>query len=137
MFLGTEKYPDENGFTKFLDEHGGSSYNAYTSAEHTNYHFDITPMSLDSALDRFSQFFIAPLFTKSAVDREVNAVNSEHEKNIPSDVWRTDQLEHSLSDPSHDYNRFSTGNKATLGEDAKSKGLDTREELLKFHDRYD
>ena len=62
MFLGTEKYPDENGFTKFLKEQGGT-YNAYTAAEHTNYHFDITPKNLEPALDRFSQFFIAPLFT--------------------------------------------------------------------------
>ena len=32
---------------------------------------------------RFSQFFLSPLFTESATEREVKAVNSEHEKNIP------------------------------------------------------
>ena len=32
---------------------------------------------------RFSQFFISPLFTESATEREMKAVNSEHEKNIP------------------------------------------------------
>ena len=32
LFLGTEKYPDENVYSKFLSEHGGSS-NAYTTGK--------------------------------------------------------------------------------------------------------
>ena len=52
-------------------------------ADNTNYYFDVAPDHLEGALDRFSQFFLAPLFTESATDREVNAVNSEHEKNVP------------------------------------------------------
>ena len=110
VFLGTEKYPDETEYSKFLSQHGGSS-NAYTAGDHTNYYFDVTPKNLEGALDRFSQFFIAPLFTESATDREVNAVNSEHEKNLPSDSWRLRQLESSLSDPEHDYHKFGTGSK--------------------------
>ena len=110
MFLGTEKYPDETEYSKFLSQHGGGS-NAYTAGDHTNYYFDITPKNLEGALDRFSQFFIAPLFTESATDREVNAVNSEHEKNLPSDTWRLRQLESSLGDPGHDYHKFGTGSK--------------------------
>ena len=110
VFLGTEKYPDETEYSKFLSQHGGSS-NAYTAGDHTNYYFDVTPKNLEGALERFSQFFIAPLFTESATDREVNAVNSEHEKNLPSDTWRLRQLESSLSDPEHDYHKFGTGSK--------------------------
>ena len=34
LFMGTEKYPDENEYSKFLAAHGGSS-NAYTAAEDT------------------------------------------------------------------------------------------------------
>ena len=33
-------------------------------------------------LFRFAQFFISPLFTESATDRERNAVHSEHMKNV-------------------------------------------------------
>ena len=33
-------------------------------------------------MDRFSQFFVAPLFTESATDRERNAIESEHSKNL-------------------------------------------------------
>ncbi|RZC37709.1 insulin-degrading enzyme, partial [Asbolus verrucosus] len=107
LFLGTEKYPNENDYSKFLSEHGGSS-NAATYPDHTIYYFDIVPDELHNALDRFSQFFIAPLFTESATDREVNAVNSEHEKNIPSDVWRKDQLDKHMADPNHPYHTFGT-----------------------------
>jgi insulysin len=46
------------------------------------------------------------------------------------------QLEHSLSDPSHDYHKFGTGNKQTLDEIPKSKGVSVRDELLKFHDKW-
>ena len=64
---------------------------------------------LDGALDRFSQFFLSPLFTESATDREVNAVNSEHEKNIPNDTWRINQIEKATANPKHDFYKFGTG----------------------------
>ncbi|XP_037932560.1 insulin-degrading enzyme-like [Teleopsis dalmanni] len=73
LFLGTEKYPDENGYTTYLSQNGGSS-NAATYSLMTKYHFNVAPDKLDGALDRFAQFFIAPLFTSSATDREINAV---------------------------------------------------------------
>lgn len=43
------------------------------------------------------------------MDREVNAVNSEHEKNIQNDYWRLAQLEKSTADPDHDFSKFGTG----------------------------
>lgn len=58
---------------------------------------------------RFAQFFIAPLFTEDVTDRELNAVNSEHEKNIPNDTWRLDQLDKHTGDPKHPYSKFGTG----------------------------
>jgi insulysin len=39
----------------------------------------------------------------------VNAVNSEHEKNIPNDSWRLDQLEKSTAKKGHAFNVFGTG----------------------------
>jgi insulysin len=75
LFLGTEKYPDENSYTAFLGAHAGSS-NAFTSNEDTNFYFEVMPVDLDEALDRFAQFFISPLLTESATDRELNAVDS-------------------------------------------------------------
>ncbi|KAL4232280.1 hypothetical protein ACF0H5_009851 [Mactra antiquata] len=135
LFLGTKKYPEENEYNKFLSQHGGSS-NAFTSNEHTNYFFDVAPEHLSGALDRFAQFFHEPLFTASATGREINAVNSENDKNLQNDSWRFHQLEKSLANPQHDYNKFGTGNKYTLEKRSKELGYEVRDELLKFHDSY-
>lgn len=51
LFLGTEKYPSENEYSKFLSEHGGNC-NACTYSDHTNYYFDVVPEHLGGALDR-------------------------------------------------------------------------------------
>lgn len=51
LFMGTQKYPSENEYNKYLSEHGGSS-NAYTAADHTNYYFDVAPEAFEGALDR-------------------------------------------------------------------------------------
>ncbi len=60
LFLGTAKYPDSGEYQEFIDSHGGS-HNAYTAYENTNYYFEIDAGWLEPSLDRFSQFFIAPL----------------------------------------------------------------------------
>ncbi|KAK9508348.1 hypothetical protein O3M35_005934 [Rhynocoris fuscipes] len=135
LFLGTEKYPVENEYGKFLAEHGGGS-NASTTAQHTCYYFDVTPEYLPAAIDIFAQFFIAPLFNEDSADREVNAVNSEHEKNLQSDAWRFDQMEKSSAKEGHPFRKFGTGNKQTLMILPKEKGLNVREQLLEFHKKW-
>ncbi|XP_037939985.1 insulin-degrading enzyme isoform X2 [Teleopsis dalmanni] len=135
LFLGTEKYPDENGYTTYLSQNGGSS-NAATYSLMTKYHFNVAPDKLDGALDRFAQFFIAPLFTSSATDREINAVNSEYEKNLSSDLWRVKQVHHHLAKRSHPYSKFGSGNKSTLCDIPKSKNINVRDELLSFHKKW-
>lgn len=132
LFMGTEKYPVENEYSQYLHEHSGYS-NAYTSTEHTNYFFAVSHDALHGALDRFSQFFIAPLFSKDCKDREIRAVDSENKKNLQQDLWRLHQLKRSLANPSHPYNKFSTGNLVTLDEEPNKMGLDVREELIKFY----
>ena len=44
----------------------------------------------------------------------MNAVHSEHSKNLQSDPWRKYQLTKHLAKPGHPYNKFSTGNKESL-----------------------
>jgi insulysin len=132
LFLGTKKYPTEDAYSGFLSSHGGES-NAYTSSENTNFFFDVQPEALPAALDRFAQFFIEPLFTESATSREVNAVESEHVKNLQSDSWRTFQLIESLALPSHPFHKFGTGSTETLGRVDKAR---LRQELIAFWQRY-
>ncbi|KAL7686292.1 putative metalloenzyme, LuxS/M16 peptidase, peptidase M16, middle/third domain-containing protein [Plasmopara halstedii] len=135
LFLGTAKYPDENSYKKFLSAHSGRS-NASTSQMHTNFYFDVLSDHLHEALDRFAQFFIAPLFTPAATQREMNAVNSENAKNLQNDHRRLYQLQKSLSNPSHPYHKFGTGNRETLGTIPSEKGVDVRAALLEFHTTY-
>lgn len=75
LFLGTEKFPDENEYTNYLTTNGGNS-NAFTSSENTNYYFEVGKPHLEGALDRFSQFFVSPTFTQDATDREMCAIDS-------------------------------------------------------------
>ncbi|KOS15541.1 ste23-metalloprotease involved in a-factor processing [Malassezia pachydermatis] len=135
LFMGTKKYPRENEYSEYLSNHSGSS-NAFTSLENTNYFFDVGHAHFEGALDRFAQFFLEPLFDPSCSEREIRAVDSEHKKNLQSDMWRAFQLEKSLCDPSHPYSKFGTGNITTLWDEPRAHGLDIRDELLKFHAKY-
>ena len=40
IFMGSSKYPDENGLMDFIKNHGGST-NAYTDRIETNYYFEV------------------------------------------------------------------------------------------------
>ncbi|KAK6356726.1 hypothetical protein TWF718_001068 [Orbilia javanica] len=135
LFMGTKKYPGENDYMSFLANHAGSS-NAYTSALSTNYYFEVSHKYIYDALDRFSQFFISPLFDPNGLDRELNAVDSEHKKNLQQDNYRSYQLGKYLSNPKHPYSKFTTGNLETLRDAPKSKGVDVRDRFIKFHERY-
>ena len=57
--------------------------NAYTSMENTNYYIDVQQEHFAGALDRFAQFFIKPLFTQSATDRELNAIECAQQRAQP------------------------------------------------------
>ena len=135
LFMGTDTYPQENNYSQFLSAHGGKS-NAFTSGEHTNYYFDVLADFLEPALDRFSKFFLEPLFLSDCIERELLAIDSEHKKNILSDVWAMFQLLKDFSIPSHPFHKFGTGNLQTLKESPLEKGINIRDELLAFHERY-
>lgn len=51
VFMGSQKYPDENGFDTFLKKHGGSD-NASTDTERTVFQFDIQKKYFKEALHR-------------------------------------------------------------------------------------
>jgi insulysin len=125
LFMGTQKYPDVDEFNRYLTSFQGYS-NAYTSDEDTNFHFEVNHDGFAGAVDRFAQFFISPLFDPHFVERERNAVHSEHEKNLQSDIWRSREMVRSQYLPTHPAHQFSTGTKHTLA------GV-TREILLRFY----
>uniref|UniRef100_A0A7S3EMQ8 Insulin-degrading enzyme n=2 Tax=Rhodosorus marinus TaxID=101924 RepID=A0A7S3EMQ8_9RHOD len=132
LFLGTEKYPAEDSYKRFLRENGGYG-NAYTVMEDTNYYFWVAAGAFPEALDRFAQFFISPLFTQSATEREINAVDSEHHMNLQSDLQRAFRLHGSFASHDHPFSKFGPGNKTSLWDNPREKRISVRDELLRFY----
>ena len=138
LFLGTKQYPKEDSFEAFLSSNGGSS-NAFTDSLETVYFFEMqvdAETKFTEGLKRFGSFFSDPLFTESATGRELNAIESENAKNLQSDTFRIFQLSKSRANPNHPFSKFSTGNKKTLLDDTLARGIDLRQELIKFYNRY-
>ena len=130
LFMGNEKYPDEKYYSFFVSSHNGYC-NAYTAGDHTNYYYTIDSNYLEKSLDIFSQFFISPLFSESCLSREMNAVHSEHEKNILDDNWREFQIVKSVCcNKDSPFSKFSTGNLETLKLD------NIRDILIDFFNKY-
>lgn len=113
LTAGTEKYPDVGHYHQFIGNNGGSS-NAWTSPTDTLYYFNIGNSSFKEGLDIFSQFFIAPLLLPTYVQKEMNAVDSEFQKNVQNDLWRAQHLFRVTSNPESPLNMFSTGNLKSL-----------------------
>ena len=86
--MGTQKYPKENYYNVFINEHGGYD-NASTGEDYTEYHFNIQNEAFAGALDIWSQFFKEPLLKEEGLEREMNAVNNEYKKNISSESRAT------------------------------------------------
>lgn len=138
LFLGTQKYPQPEDYQAFISQHGGN-HNAYTSSDHTNYFFDINSEQLEPALDRFSQFFIAPLFNADYVDRERNAVHSEYKLKIKNDYLRALDARRQLMNPDYPGAKFSVGTLDTL-KDIEAKDDQTavslRDALVDFYNEF-
>ena len=132
LFLGTAKYPEPDAYQSFISQNGGS-HNAYTSGEHTNYFFDVNHASLESALDRFAQFFIAPLFSEEYVNRERKAVHSEYRARIKNTYRRELDVLRELANPKHPIAKFSVGSQNTLADRDDDA---VRDDLLQFYKDY-
>jgi secreted Zn-dependent insulinase-like peptidase len=132
LFLGTDKFPEPEAYQAYISAHSGS-HNAYTAFENTNYFFDIEPQYLAGGLDRFSRFFVAPLFTEAYVDREKNAVYSEYKSKLKNEYRRSlDALRQEVN-PAHPMVKFSVGNLQTL---ADRDGDKVRDDLLAFYAKH-
>lgn len=129
LFMGTSKYKDVEFYNKKIAEFGGSS-NAYTSHDHTNYYFDVSNDHLAEMLEIFSRFFIDPSLDESCIDKEKNAVDSEHNKNIMNDGWRYEDILRKFGKHKSPFSAFSTGNLETF--DVKN----LHERLKEFYDKY-
>ncbi|WP_456415274.1 insulinase family protein [Thiolapillus sp.] len=132
LFMGTEKYPDVDEYSSFIKRNGGSD-NAFTASNMTTYYFDIKAEQLEPALDRFAQFFIAPLFDAKYVEREANAVHSEYQLKLKEDARRINAAEKRSYNPASPHARFFVGNLDSLSDRPHSK---IRHDLIDFYNKY-
>jgi len=126
LFMGTKRYPTEDYFINFVSKNGGS-YNAFTSDEMTVYYFDIFNKHFVEALDIFSDFFIEPLLSEDAIQREINAVDSEFKKNESIDGRRLISILKEFVVDNHPFYNFGIGNQETL------QKSNIRDKLIKLY----
>lgn len=123
MLISTEKYPEVDSYRRFMTDHSGQA-NASTGKEDTSYFFTIDQAYLEPALDRLSQFFIAPKLDPEYVQRERNAVYSEFSMNLNNDYRRKLEVCRQVVNPEHPYAKFSVGNLETLADREDTPVLD-------------
>jgi insulysin len=74
---------------------------------------------------------VAPLLKEDSTEREMEAVDSEYNQSLQSDVWRFySLLQSAVAVKDSCMNRFNCGNKESL----KQEGI--REALLDFHKKW-
>ncbi|WP_280554406.1 insulinase family protein [Halomonas sp. 25-S5] len=136
LFLGTDAYPESDAYQAYLSRHGGS-HNAFTAPHDTNYFFNIEPDALPGALDRFSRFFVAPLFNADRLESERSVVHSEYQARIRDDGRRAQDVLDQLLNPDHPTTGFSVGSRETLA-DRPAGEPSLRERVIGFYeDHYD
>jgi len=134
LFLGTDAYPEPDAYQGYLTRHGGS-HNAFTAPYDTNYFFDIEPDALAGALDRFSRFFVAPLFNAERLESERNVVHSEYQARLRDDGRRAQDVLDQLLNPAHPATGFSVGSRETLA-DRPAGEPSLRERVIDFYEAH-
>ena len=132
LFLGTDFYPDAGEYQAYVSSHGGSQ-NAYTSLEHTNYHFSVEAGALKGTLMRFARFFVAPMLDAQYVERERQVVQAEYSSKLKSDGRRSHSAFKAVINPKHPGSRFAVGNTDTL---ADQPDAPVRQALIAFYKRH-
>ena len=132
LFLGTKNFPDGSEYQKFISQHGGN-HNAWTGTEHTCFFFDITATHFSSALERFSEFFIAPLLADDFVVKERENIDAEFTLKLKDDIRRLYDVHKDTVNPKHPFSKFSVGNLDTL---ADRDGNNVSQEVQAFFQQY-
>jgi insulysin len=127
LFMGNEKYPENNQYHEYIISNGGTD-NAFTSDKITCYYFSLMHESFYKGLEILSWFFRKPLLDIKYIESESKIINSEHNKNINSDKWITDHLFKKFI-KTEKFNKFSTGNN-------KSLEIITKETIFEFYNNY-
>ena len=128
LFLGTKNFPDGSEYQKFINEHGGSN-NAWTATEHTCFFFDIGHQHFSEAIERFGEFFTAPLLSEEFVNKERKNIDAEFKLKLKDDIRRLYDVHKETINQDHPFAKFSVGSSETLADKA---GYNLRDEVCDF-----
>ena len=128
LFMGSKKYPDNAAYHSYIQTSGGLD-NAYTSDILTNYYLSVSSEFLEKGIDMLSWFFREPLLQEKFIKSEMEIIDSEHRKNILSDLWKVDDIFKKFMLDGQKFKKFNTGSLESL------KNI-TREDILKLYDDY-
>lgn len=131
LFLGTDAWPKPDAYQDYISRHGGT-HNAFTAAQDTNYFFNVEPDALAGALDRFSHFFIDPLFNADQLGSERTVVNSEYQARLRDDARRENEVLDALLNPDNPTVGFSVGSSETLADRPEGEPS-LRERVMQFY----
>ncbi len=128
LFMGNEKYPEQNEYSEYITTCGGS-YNAFTTDYTTVYYLELDSSFLKKGIDMLSWFFNKPLLDMKHIKSESEIINSEHEKNLLNDHWIIDDLFKHFFNEKSKFRKFGTGSTESL------KGI-TKEDIFNFYNKY-
>lgn len=132
VLMGSQRYPEPDGFSQFLTKHGGS-YNASTASYRTSFYLEVENQAFPTAVDLLADAIAAPLLDPVNADRERNAVNAELTMARSGDGMRMNQVDAETVNPMHPRSQFFGGNLETLSDKPDSK---LQDELNRFYQRF-
>ena len=127
LFMGSKKFPEQNMYHSYIQNSGGID-NAFTGDNITCYFLELENKFLEKGIEMLSWFFREPLLDMKHISSEMEIINSEHQKNILSDVWIMDDIFKKFIIKSK-YSNFGTGNSESL------KDI-TKEDIMDFYNKY-
>jgi insulysin len=126
LFLGTEEFPDSSEFKTYLAKYDGYR-NAYTSDKYTNYQMTAEPKGFEQGVYRLSRFFVTPLFDKTYIDKEKNAIQNEYF--LRYEVFKPFRISSLIAVDPEISRQFNIGNLESLKEA-------TAEDASRFYQKY-
>ncbi|GAV52979.1 hypothetical protein ZYGR_0AI02610 [Zygosaccharomyces rouxii] len=137
LAAGSKKYPNPGYYHEMIMKNGGSQ-NAFTTGEQTTFYFEFPNIYHSSqegfaeALDVFASFFSEPLFNSALINKEIYAIESEHDVNLSNQRKIFYQATRLLANGNHPFSRFSTGNISTLNSIPHLKNLNLKNLLHEY-----
>lgn len=139
LSAGSKAHPEPNLYHSLIAKYNGSQ-NAYTTGEQTTFYFEL-PNSHQSAkpifeevLEVFASFFKNPLFNGLLTNKEIYAIESEHEGNTASINKIFYHAARILANEKHPFSRFSTGNILSLKGMTHLQKIDLKSLLSNYFD---